>query len=182
MAITYPVDVQNTKWSLYQVDTAEILPPLHRTWPIADGSEIPGLDENLVYLLETSDASLDADRRLYTIVTTKNIDAAANVIHTSFETEKRPVDEIITAIENEEMSQLGKHVSIVRELIRTRLAVSAIFEFVEGQAYPPKVQVMVDKYKASGVKLWKNSDRKDALKDDAANDRDVLIDEGWEAP
>ena len=183
MAITYPVDVQNTKWSLYQVDTAEILPPLHRTWPIADGSEIPGLDENLVYLLETSDAPLDADRRLYTILTTKNIDAAANVIHTSFTAVKRPVDEIITAIENEESSQLAKIVDLVQEAKETRLMLGALlFYDTDAQAFTPKAQAMLDDYKVKALKLWKNRDRTDALKDDATNDRDVLIDEGWEAP
>ena len=183
MAINYPVDVQNTKWTVYDTDTSSILPPIHREWPVLDGSEIPGQEANIVYLLETSGATLNVDRRLYSITTNINTDVAANIIHTSFTAVKRPVDEIITAIENEESSQLAKIVDLVQEAKETRLMLGALlFYDTDAQAFTPKAQAMLDDYKVKALKLWKNRDRSDALKDDAANDRDVLIDEGWEAP
>lgn len=182
MAIEYPVDVENTKWTVYQVDIAKII-DTNRGWPRPDGGPIVGHDENFAYLLQTTDARPDADYRLYTLITQKGIDVPSNVIHTSYTTEKRPVDEIITAIENEESSQLARHFDVVQELKSTRLMVTALLKFaVDAQGFPAKAQAMYDEYVAVGTKLWKNRDRADELKDAANADDDVLIDDGWEAP
>ena len=49
--ITYPVDVDNTRWSIWSISQAAILKH-NKTWPRADGAEIVGLDPDLVPLLE----------------------------------------------------------------------------------------------------------------------------------
>jgi hypothetical protein len=55
MAITYPVDVANTRWSVYRVSTGEIVK--HNTrWPRADGGAIVGQDPDLVPLREVEAA------------------------------------------------------------------------------------------------------------------------------
>ena len=49
--ITYPVDVQNTRWSVWSVSQAAILQH-NIKWPRADGGKIVRLDPDLVPLLE----------------------------------------------------------------------------------------------------------------------------------
>ena len=52
--ITYPVDVANTRWSIWSISGAEIR--VHnRAWPRADGEEITSLDVDLVPLLEVNE-------------------------------------------------------------------------------------------------------------------------------
>lgn len=49
--ISYPVDVDGTRWAVYRVSTQEIVRHNER-WPRADGAPITNLDPDLVPLLE----------------------------------------------------------------------------------------------------------------------------------
>lgn len=50
MSITYPVDVENTWWALYDTDTLTVVKERAR-WPRHDGEAMEGLSPNLVPLL-----------------------------------------------------------------------------------------------------------------------------------
>jgi hypothetical protein len=49
--ITYPVDVENTRWASWRISTAEI-EKHNRPWPRHDGGEIVNLSPDIVPLLE----------------------------------------------------------------------------------------------------------------------------------
>lgn len=53
--ITYPVDVENTRWSVVRISTNEI-ERHNKPWPRADGEAIVGLDTDLAPLLEVQEA------------------------------------------------------------------------------------------------------------------------------
>jgi hypothetical protein len=55
MSITYPVDLENTRWSLVRISDSVIVRH-NKPWPRADGEEIVGLDTDLVPLLEVQEA------------------------------------------------------------------------------------------------------------------------------
>ena len=61
MAISYPVDVAATRWTIYRVSTSETVAKRKR-WPVADGGAIPGQDPDLVWLLESSSTAPEYDQ------------------------------------------------------------------------------------------------------------------------
>lgn len=58
MSIIYPVDVENTRWSVALISTGELDPDAKHAgkWLRTDGEEIVGLDADLVPLLEVQEA------------------------------------------------------------------------------------------------------------------------------
>ena len=181
MAITYPVSPES-RWATYQVSTGEIV-ARNRPWPVADGSEIVGQDPDYIMLLHVNDTPPAYDSRLYLLEGTEGIDVDANVIHKTYETTARSIEERTIAAQNEEANQLGTHASLVREAIKTRLMVGSILAYVaDAQAFPPKVDAMADKYKATAVKLWQNRDRLDEIIADIEAGSDPDLDSGWAAP
>ena len=53
--ITYPVDVETTRWAVWSISGAEIVKH-NEEWPRADGEAIEGLNPDLVPLLEVEGA------------------------------------------------------------------------------------------------------------------------------
>ena len=51
MAISYPVDVENTRWAVWSISEAA-LRNHNKPWPRSDGGEIVDMDPDLVPLLE----------------------------------------------------------------------------------------------------------------------------------
>ena len=180
MAISYPVNVADTKWAVYQVSSSQII-GRRKTWPVADGSEIPGLDPDFVYLLETADARPDYDGRIYRLEGTDVIDVSANTLTRTWQTIKRVDDEIKVAAENVEAQELAKHISLEREAVETRLMVGAILQYIEGLQMPPKVDAAATVYKDKAVKLWKNRDRLKAIIAEIEAGTEPDMDSGWEA-
>jgi len=179
--ITYPVDTENTRWSVLQLSTGEIV-GRNKTWPRADGGEIVGLDPDYVYLLQVEAARPDYDSRLYSLVGTETVDADANEIRKTWETVKRPTEEQVIAAENVEAQELAKHISLEREAMETRLMVGAILNYIDGLQMPTKVQAAADEYKAKAIKLWKNRDRLEAIIAAIEAGEEPDLDAGWEAP
>lgn len=71
--ITYPVDVENTRWAAYSVSTQGVVRRNMR-WPRADGMEIVGLDPDIVPLLEVRE-----DQPVYDPAT-ERLEATAPVV------------------------------------------------------------------------------------------------------
>lgn len=179
--ITYPVDVANTKWAILQLSDGAII-VRDAAWPVADGSTIPGLDPNFVYLLQVKDARPSYDSRLYFLETTEVADVGANTLTTSYTAIARENSERIVAAENEEQRRLTKLLRVERELLQTRLMVGSILAYiVDSQQFPPKVQTMAANYIAKAQKVHKNRDRLKALiVEIEAGGADPDLDAGWE--
>ena len=181
--ITYPVDVVNTRWAVLDTNSGEII-ARQRTWPVADGSEIPGLATNIVYLLHASDAVPQYDGRVFVLHSTETIQPSANRITKSYAAVRRPNDDISVAAKNREMEEVERHtIDLAREVLETRLLLTALIQYaIDGQDLPPKVKDFADDYKAKGVKLWKNRDRLKALLLAIEGNEDFDLDAGWEEP
>ena len=159
MAITYPVDVANTQWAVYQASTGQII-DRRKTWPRADGGEIVGLDPDYVYLLHVDDAEPNYDSRLYVLEGVEEVDVPSNELRLSWSVTGRPLEEQITAAENREAEQLETVIGkLAREVIETRLTLGAIIKYaLKNQQFPVKVQTLIDDYEVKAVKVWSNRD------------------------
>jgi len=179
MAITYPVDVENTVWAVLRVDTGEIV-GRNKQWPTLDGSPQPGADPNYVYLLQSEGAKPDYDSRTHKLIGTEEVDAEANTLTKTYNTEKRPLEDINAAVEAEERNA---HESLVpydqrEKLIMLGLAV--IFRNIDGQTLNAKEQVIANRCKALGVKLWKNDALVRSKIQDLADGNEPDLSLGWE--
>ena len=178
--ITYPVDVMNTKWSVLQVSTGEVI-ARNKLWPRSDGGEIVGLDPDYVYLLQSTEAQPDYDSRTHVLRGQEQVDAAANTITVEWVAEQRVADEIIMAVENREAEQLEKIVGqVTREVIETRLVLGAVLNYaLKNQVFPAKVQTRIDDYIAKALKIWQNRDVLAAKIADIQAGTAIDPDSGW---
>ena len=188
MAIGFPIlNVENTKWAQHQVSTGEII-SRNQPWPHQEddgngnmvGLPIIGQDPDRIFMLEVSTDRPEYDPRLYSLQTNLAPDTENNVITTSYEAVKRTLEEVLIAIDNEESTQMARHVRIEQELKETRLMVGALLFFsIDLQQFQPKPLAMANDYKAKALKLWQNRDRADDLKVAAAADEEIAIGDGW---
>lgn len=81
MSITYPVDVENTRWSVVRISTNEI-ERHNKPWPRADGEEIVNLDADLVPLLEVQEARPVFDPEVERLERTTGVIDIPNNTHT----------------------------------------------------------------------------------------------------
>ena len=79
MAITYPVDVENTKWTLYNTSTSEVVSSRNK-WGNIDGEEPVGLNPDFTFLLEQTDAKPTYDSATHKIEKTTTVDVPNNTI------------------------------------------------------------------------------------------------------
>jgi hypothetical protein len=79
MAITYPVDVENTKWTLYNTSTSEVVSSRNK-WGNIDGEEPVGLNPDFTFLLEQADAKPTYDSATHKIEKTTTVDVPNNTI------------------------------------------------------------------------------------------------------
>lgn len=188
MAISYPVDVANTRWAVIKQSTGEII-ARNEVWPRPDGAAISGLDPDFVYLLDvrflaSSHAQYVAppnyDSRLYYLQSVETPDIPNNILDLEYEAIKRDEEEQIEAAKNKEVEELTKQIDITRELIETRLAVSALTRIAHGQGLPQKAQSYLSGYAEKGVKLWNNRGRLDEILTDIQSGIEPNLDAGWE--
>lgn len=178
--ISYPVDVANTRWSVLQVSTGQII-ARNRPWPVADGGEIPGMDPDYIYLLQITGTPPDYDSRTHVLEGDEVVDAEANELRLTWLASPRPAEEIKQALENIETEKLEKLVGqLAREVVETRLVLGAIINYaLKAQTYPPKVATMVDDYLAKAIKVWTNRDVLKAKLADLSAGKTVDPDSGW---
>jgi len=164
MAITYPVDVENTRWSILQISTGQIV-GRNKKWPRADGGEIVGADPDYVYLLQSSTEQPQYDSRLYTLEGNEEVSPEANTIGLRWEARKRPLDEQKQAAMNEEAYQFTRHFPVERVALETTLMVGLIYTFaIDGQTIPLRFRAFADKFNNKVKnKILPNRDRLDQL-------------------
>jgi hypothetical protein len=98
--IDYPVDVSGTagRWALLHVSSGVLT--RHRTWPVADGGPVPGLDPAYVYLLSSRAEPPDYDSRLQAYQCTEVIDVPGNRLTTTCVAPARPAQDLVLAVGN----------------------------------------------------------------------------------
>lgn len=176
-AITYPVDVANTKWAVYDTEENKII-GRNKEWPVADGGPIPGHDDRYVYLLQTKAARPGYDPRLYVLQSVEQADIPACQLTTTYSAVARDLEARKQAAENEENRRLENIVGdLAKEAIQTRLTLGAIIAYsVDGETMPAKIRAMADDYKAKAVRLWRNRDRLDEIIAQIENSEDPDLD------
>lgn len=106
MAISYPVDVANTRWALYRVSTQEIVRHNHR-WPRADGRQIVNLDPDLVPLMEVDEPQPAYDPSTQTLQRSAPVvDVAANTHTHGWTVVSLSQEEIDAIAEREQAKQI----------------------------------------------------------------------------
>lgn len=189
MAINYPVNISNTKWAVIRQSTGEII-SRNQTWPRSDGQEIQGLDPDYVYLLDVRFlpsshpqyvAQPNYDSRLYYLVATETPNIPNNVLNLQWSSVKRGIEEQTESALNKETEVLSSIIDFSREIIETRLAVSAILTQLSGQNLPQKAVTFVNDYRQKGIKIWNNRGRLSEILNEINNSIEPNLDAGWDA-
>ena len=157
--ITYPVDTEETKgkWMLLDTNTDQMV-RLGQTgnWPNGDGSEIVGLDANLIPLLKVRDEQPSPSGPLNRVVGTPTVNVGDNEIRTTWAIIDRDLAEKLEVLDNLEFTEANKHVNINRELLETRIVVAALLRTVKNLNVPGDLQAMADEYLVKATKIFKN--------------------------
>ena len=77
MAISYPVDVENTRWATWSISEA-IIKQHNKPWPRADGGPIQGQDPDIVPLLEVQADQPVFDEATEKLVAKQTVDVPNN--------------------------------------------------------------------------------------------------------
>jgi len=93
MAISYPVDVASSRWTIYRVSTSETVAKRKR-WPVADGGAIPGQDPDLAWLLESSSTAPEFDQWTQKLEPLESISIPDNTINYGYQIVQLSQDEI----------------------------------------------------------------------------------------
>ena len=179
--ITYPVDVENTRWAIIDTNTAEII-ARNRVWPRTDGGPIVGLASNIVYLLETKDAVPEYDYRVYSLQSVATPNIPSNVMHTAHTAIRHPVAEVKDHIDNREREAYSKLLGddVSKQDIRNTLLLGAVLnKMMFNQNPPAKVVGMASNYVNEVIYMWQNKDRWIELYEQADNEEDLDMDAGW---
>lgn len=178
--ISYPVDVQGTRWTVLRTSDSTIL-ERNKIWPHREGKQLKGLDPDLEYLLESFDAVPNFDPRLYNLIATENLNVSANTIRTTYSLE--PVDNTarLETADVEENNRLATLLDLNREALQTRQMVGAILDhLVDITQLPPKKENRANAYITKARKVWQNRDRKQAIRDEINLNQDPDFDAGWQ--
>lgn len=159
MAISYPVNVQDTagKWRLLDTETSKITKlGQNGTWPVADGGAIPGLAENFVPLLVVDSERPAYDSRFSRVIATPVVSIANNQITTDWSIEDRPDEEKKSAVYNIEQEEFSKHLDPARLSVQNTLVLTAILRKLKGQNIPAGFQRWMDDFQERGEKIYLN--------------------------
>lgn len=176
--IAYPVSPES-RWAVLQLSTGEIV-ARNKPWPVADGSAIPGLDPDYVYLLQLTDAQPDYDPRLFTLEKTETVDATANEIRVSWNTLARPVDDIKVNAQNVEAYENQRHFSPLERDKLIILGLGVLFRQVANQQLTAKEIALKDRVIGMATRIWKNDARLRAIITAIDSGETPDLDAGWE--
>jgi len=182
MAITYPVDVENTRWALYQVSTGTII-KRNAVWPRADGGEIQGMDPDFVYLLQTASTPPDYDARLFHLDSTEVVDAENNTLGRDYTVVPNAPENVQAEVINEESVRFGRIAKIEQALTDVYIMTMATAAVVkDNEAFHPKAAEMYPAMLSRAIKLFKNRARREELEAAiaAGTVQAADLDAGWE--
>jgi hypothetical protein len=101
--ISYPVDRAATarRWTFWRLSTSEVV-SRNLDWPVADGGLVPGLDPDVVPLLQVTVPAPPIDSRLQVLVQgLPVVDLDASEIRTGASAQLRPAAELVAAVRSE---------------------------------------------------------------------------------
>ena len=183
MAISYPVDVGNTNWAIWDVGLGAIT-HRNKAWARSDGMELQPPNPNQIWLLQVTDPKPVYDPRLFHRVTNpESIDLDNNTITKTYSVVVNGTDEIKAEIVNEESIRFGRIAKLEQALTDVYLMAMATAGVVkDNQAFHPKAAEMYPEMLARAVKLYKNRSRREALEGsaDAGTIETADLNEGWE--
>ncbi len=84
------------------------------------------------------------------------VDIPNNEIRTTWAIIDRDLAEKLEVLDNLEFTEANKHVEINRELLETRIVVTALLRTVKNLNVPSDLQAFVDTYLAKATKIYKN--------------------------
>lgn len=182
MPLTYPVPA-DAKWTVY--DVANQKPIAHGVnWPRADLGQLDGDTGEYIYLREITDPRPSVEQLVFILV--KNgpaLDLVEQTAHWTYTVQRRPNDEIVTAIANleaEAVRALSTEAS--DELNRLQLLIIGLIEASKGVTLPPKAKSLADEFAATAAARWQARDRRKALEAKVAAGEDLTdIRDGWSA-
>jgi hypothetical protein len=176
--ITYPVTTES-RWAVLQLSTGELV-SRNKPWPVADGSAIPGLDPDYVYLRQLEAAQPDYDPRIFTLEKVETIDAPANEIRVSWNTIARPVEEVKINAANVEAVENQRHYEERERDKLMILGLGILFRQIANQALTAKEIALKDRVIAMATKLWKNDARLRTIITALDAGQTPDLDAGWE--
>lgn len=183
MAITYPVDTENTKWAIWDVGSG-VITDRNKTWPRGDGMEIQPPNPNQIWLLQVTQQPPIYDARIFHRVTNaESIDLDGNTITKTYSIVVNDADEIKAEIVNEESIRFGRITKLEQALTDVYLMTMATAMVVkDNQAFHPKAAEMYLEMLDRARKLFKNRSRRETLEAaaDAGSIQTADLDEGWD--
>lgn len=179
MAITYPVDVQNTWWHYYNTDTGELGP--RRRWLHKYGREV-SLDPNIIPLLVVEGAKPAVDELTHKIVVDSAVvDLAANTYTLTYASQRKTDEEVEQAIVSREQNEAERHLRLREELFEMRASITLLLEAVDYTGLGPAKRNFLDNQVAKGTKILQNRQRARQLKQNVSTVTQAEIESGWSA-
>lgn len=185
--ITYPIpeELRNSgRWYLHDTNTGQTAKIAGTgNWPVADGTEIPGLEAHLVPLLAVSDDKpTNIDERLNRLIgEVQPPDIANNELRTTWKIEARTDQEKLDVIDNIERQEAGKHFENSKLLHECAVILGALLRANKGLNIPQPLQDAADSFQARSQKLYKNKLKVDSMRLDVAENREPVLDQEFES-
>jgi hypothetical protein len=159
MAISYPVDVANSRWAVFNTSVGHII-QRNKEWPRSDGMAIQGGNPDEVWLLDIEHlkaahpeyvAPPQYDSRLYVRLRADpetDVDQANNRLNVTYSLVARPAEERKLYSRNEEEAQFSRHFPYERFATQTALALGILITFsIDQQTIPPQYLEYIQKYR-----------------------------------
>lgn len=182
MPLTYPVPA-DAKWTVY--DVANQKPIAHGVnWPRADLGQLDGDTREYIYLREITDPRPSVEQLVFILV--KNgpaLDLVEQTAHWTYTVQRRPNDEIVTAIANLEAEAVGALETATPDAInRLQLLLGDLIKASKGVTLPEKSKALAAEFEATAAARWAARDRRKALEAKVAAGADLTdIRDGWSA-
>jgi len=176
--ITYPRNTES-KYIVYRVSTQEIIKD-NAIYPVAGGGEIPGLDTDYIYLEKIEGARPDYDGRIFRITQTEQANIEDGEWTVSYATEKRQVEEINLAIENEEQNANNQLLPNDKLLKMLLLSIGVLFRQSDSATLNKKEKAIKTRALSLATKVWKNDDSLKSKLQEIAEGKEPNPDSEWE--
>jgi hypothetical protein len=173
--------------TLIRLSTGEVLQ--RGTLPVADPTQpVPGLDPDLKWLIDYIPYGTPLyDSRVYQLQTTEEVTTTPHPDYPiydqyliTYDTVRRTVDEITSAVINKEREELTHHVDYLEKL--AMLGLTILFREIDGLTLTPVEESIKDRIIRNGIKIFQNHQRRKQLEQEASQLDPMDIDAGWATP